>query len=402
MMANPFVGLLRVAWMEFRAHLRSPRLVILAALFALVVLGVSYGSSRPFESPFANQTQLYVHPTIANESGVLHYGLVAYLCDFFGAPKPGQTLGVWRVIYDRISTTEELLREIVTNESGFIRYDIGTTVPDTNASLQVRQSGERFGSSAYFFPALMNQTFTLAGGGGSGFSTPVASDFVVNFHILDLNGVVATAVNISLNETSTGHPDEHGFYALHVPQGDYMLNFTYKGYTESQPVSNRAPSGPVWASGADAVLALMTLSIMPLLLPIVAIAVSFDAVARERVQGSMELLLSRRVTRAGILSGKFVGAFVSVLIPVLATILAGIGLISTVSGSAPSAGFATLFIVSSLFLVAVYILLMLLLSTLAKSVGTAVVFGVVVAAAALWLVGLFVLSAFAFQRKAES
>jgi ABC-type transport system involved in multi-copper enzyme maturation permease subunit len=133
----------------------------------------------------------------------------------------------------------------------------------------------------------------------------------------------------------------------------------------------------VYENGADAVLLNLVYGFMGLVLPIMAIAVSFDAIARERAQGSLELLLARRVRRDGILIGKFLGAFGAIAVPVVGVLLAGIAVVTSLSGRPPTGTFALAVFGASLFLIAVYVLLMLLFSALAKSVGTAVVFGVV-------------------------
>jgi ABC-type transport system involved in multi-copper enzyme maturation permease subunit len=236
------------------------------------------------------------------------------------------------------------------------------------------------GGDVYFGRDLVNQTFTFVQG-QSGFSTPTSSQDIFYLHVLALDGTPATGAEVYLNDSLLGHPDANGYFRIDITRGEHTVRLAFRGQNETFPVHGFETGSPVFSSGADAVLVFLSVSLMPLLLPIVAIAVSFDAIARERVQGSLELLLSRRVRREGILVGKFLGAFLSIALPVIMVLFAGLGVVTLASGRAPALPLAVAFMLASLFLVTIYVLLMLIFSTLAKSVGTAVVFGVVV-----WLV----------------
>ncbi|TLZ56253.1 MAG: hypothetical protein E6K15_06465 [Methanobacteriota archaeon] len=381
-MANPFVGMGRIAWMEVRSHLRSPRLIILAALFALAVLGAAYGLSQPQPGVFQNRPQVFAHPAIVNVSGVSHYWAIGWFADQYGVPVGGQELGFYSLEYNISGVTEHLLNSSTTSAAGFASFELGTGLPQSNASFQIRptQTAGPGPGGVYFGRDLVNQTFTLVQG-QSGFSTPTSSQDLFYLHVLALDGIPATGADVYLNDTLLGHPDANGYFRIDVTPGEHTVRLAFRGQNQTFPVRGFESSGPIFSSGADAVLVFLSISLMPLLLPIVAIAVSFDAIARERVQGSLELLLSRRVRREGILVGKFLGAFLSITLPVIVVLFAGLGVVTLASGRAPALSLAVAFMLASLFLVAIYVLLMLIFSTLAKSVGTAVVFGVVV-----WLV----------------
>lgn len=362
--------------MEFWSHLKSPRLLILVVLFALLIFGASYGMSQS-TNPFQNETRAFLHPAIVNESGIDHFLVIGWFADIAGTPKPGISVSLYRTNYTTYPEipTRTLVGQASTNDSGFVSFDVGTVMPE-NASFEV-QGGQGSVGMAGFFPELRNETVTIVSG-GYGYSGPFGSSNGEYFHILTLQGTPATEASIYLNDTLVGHPDANGFFSTEITPGEHTLKVTYKGWEQTFPVYGYPTYGPTYESGADAVLLGISYSFMPLILPIVAIAVSFDAIARERAQGSLELLLCRRVRREGILAGKFLGAFASIAVPVVAVLLAGAGVVAAVSGRAPTASFVAAVVLSSLFLVSVYVLLMLLFSSLAKSVGTAVVFGVVV------------------------
>ncbi len=137
--------------------------------------------------------------------------------------------------------------------------------------------------------------------------------------------------------------------------------------------------GPGLPVGPDLAILFMV-GFISLIVPIFSIVVTFDAVSKERVQGTLDLLLSRPVSRSGVLLGKFLGAFVAVAFPVSVVIPAGLAAISLHTGQAPSAPFAVTFYAMTLLIVAYYVLLQIIFSTIAKTSGTAVLYGVL-----LWL-----------------
>lgn len=382
MIGNPFVGLARVGWMEFWSHLKSPRLLVLVILFALLVFGASYGLSQTSNPGFFNAASLHAHPAIRNESGTDHYLIVAWDADQRGTPQPGKAYTIYTIDFRLPGGGRQLLANVSTNGTGWFTYDVGTTLP-LNLSYDIETAGADQSSApgremawVVFDPSLVSKTFTLSWGFTTS-SGPFGTENMFFGHVVTTAGYPATGANVYLNDTFVGHPNGNGYIQGSLSPWQQTLRFVYNGYDESYTVTGQPSSGPVYENGADYVL-LTVSQFFGLLLPIASIAVSFDAVARERAQGSLEVLLARKVRREGILAGKFLGAFAAVALPVVAVLLAGAGVLTMASGVTPSGGFVAVLIASSLFLVAVYILLMLIFSTLAKSVGTAVVFGVVV------------------------
>ncbi len=247
---------------------------------------------------------------------------------------------------------------------------------NTSFSLQVPSIVRAGLGGALFFPALVNTTFTISEV-AFGYSGPFGYKSVALVHLLAIDGDPATGASVYLNGTFVGRPNTLGFVSVSLPPGASTLNVSYQGYQLSLPLYGDSASGPAYLNGADAVLLTLSESFLSASLPIVAIALSFDAIARERAQGSLEILLCHRVRREGILVGKFLGALVSVALPVVAVLLAGAVIVAVVSGLTPTASFVAGVLLASCFLVAVYVLLMLVLSNLAKNVGTAMVLGAV-------------------------
>ncbi len=381
MTGNPFAGMARIGWMEFWTHLKSPRLIVLVILLSLLMFGVAYGMTQT--SPgFSGYTNVTVYPAIRNETGTDHYLVIGWVADDRGVPRASASVNVYFQDYmsPTFNGTGTLIAALSTNASGFASYDAGTSVPE-NVSYAMQYGNSGFGSASFgtpqYRPWKPNATIML-GRVSYGTSTgPFGTQSSFSLQVMTTDGYPAATADIYLDGNLSGRPDTNGFYSAPLPGGSHTLNVTYAGYTESQELHAMTPGGPQYENGADAVLIGLVGSFMSLVLPIMAIAVSFDAVARERSQGSLELLLARRVRREGILAGKFLGAFTSIALPVVVVLSAGIAIVTWVSGRAPTTTFALAVYGASLFLIAVYVLLMLLFSTLAKSVGTAVVFGVV-------------------------
>ncbi len=380
MTGNPLAGAARIGWMEFWSHLRSPRLIILAVLLALLVFGVSYGMSQTATPGNYSYSTLNVYPAIRNESGVNHYLVIGWVADERGVPQANVAVNVFFQNYSNPSTDPRgtFLTTLQTNASGWVLYDAGTREP-VNVGYGLEYADHSFSSVGFTRPP-SNVTFFVGRLGSTSFYGPYGGETTFSLQAVTPDGYPATGASVYLDGNLTGALDANGFLSVRIPDGNHLINITYRGYQETYPVSATPSGGPVYQNGADAVLLNLVGGFMGLILPIVAIAVSFDAIARERAQGSLELLLARRVRREGILVGKFVGAFAAIAVPLVAVLLGGIGVVTALSGRAPTGTFAVAVFGASLFLVAVYVLLMLLFSTLAKSVGTAVVFGVV-----LWL-----------------
>ncbi len=382
MTGNPFVGTARIGWMEFWSHLKSPRLIVLVVLLSLLMFGVAYGMTQTASPGFSSSSSLSVYPAIRNESGTNHYIVIGWVADDRGVPKPGVSISVY--LQDptnpSFNGTGTLITTLQTNGSGFVSYDVGTTRPE-NVSYAMQYGNFGFGSAFFgtsqYPPWPPGATFMLGRFTYGSSSGPFGTESSFSFQVMTTDGLPATAADVYLDGNLSGHPDANGFYIAPLPQGSHTVNISYAGYEQGQELREIPPSGPQYENGADAVLISLVGGFMGLILPIMAIAVSFDAIARERAQGSLELLLARRVRREGILAGKFLGAFASIALPVVVVLLAGIAFVTSASGRAPTTTFAMAVFGASLFLIAVYVLLMLLFSTLAKSVGTAVVFGVV-------------------------
>ena len=356
-------GLPQVFFQEFLGNVKSIRFLVMAAVSALVVVGGAYGISGVFGGGGFGQPPFIVWTHPAFDANGDHVA-VAWVADPFGAPVSGRT-----AIFEDLNRTR--LGENTTNADGFTRLNVGTEV---YVSVTVRSGTFEIGRSVdWGFLPPVNFTYQTDQADYDGDNA--YDDLAV--HVLDLYGY-PIAGRVLVNETEVARLEERTGYALiELPAGSSNVTIEAGGQSVEFNAFVFEDGGPSFLAGPDFVL-LVIATFSGLIVSIFAIVISFDAVSKERVQGTMDLLLSRPASRTGVLLGKFLAAFGAVALPVTVVNLAGIGMISAASGKAPTGSFATAFVLYSLLLIAYYVLLQLSLSTLAKTSGTAVLFGVLV------------------------
>lgn len=364
-------GMPQVAWQELLVNLKSVRMIVMALLSCLLIVGGAYGFTTLFSSGggFGGLPQVVAWGHQAYASNGNHVAVV-WVSDPYGAPIGGRPVEFYNESRPP-PAAGELLGTVTTDSNGFARLDVGTA---DFVSATVRVGTVMAGAGIGFYPLMVNFTTATLQGDFSRHGLPDG----MGIHVLDRSGDPANAV-VSVNGTTVGPVDSYGYRRVDLPVG--LSNLTVEVSGEAETLSTYVPDEPggglPFASGPDFVL-IVIMSLSFLVISIFAIVLSFDAVSKERVQGTMDLLLSRPSSRTGILLGKFLGAFGAVALPVTLVNLAGVGVITAVSGMGPTGGFAAAFIGGSLLLIAFYVLLQLVFSTYAKTSGTAVLFGVLV------------------------
>ena len=354
-----FRGLPQVARQEFLANLKSVRLLLMVIILALAVVGGSYGLSGGPGGPSLSPLVVWAHA--AYESNDSHVASV-FVADPFGSPRTNTqvTFSTFR--------PEETLGVARTDGDGFVRFPMGNR---SEVYVVAEVGTVVFGTSVFWFPSPVNftsVTYQFDFDGDGLFET-------LAVHVVDRAGDPAPA-RLSVNGTSVQDVDSRGYGRLSLPRGLSNITIEVRGEVESFTVDVvEPPSGSLFGT-PDATLFLLSAVFLYLIVPIFAIVVTFDAVSKERVQGTLDLLLSRPVSRTGVLLGKFLGSFAAVAFPVTFVNLAGLGVITAASGESPSGGFAAGFLGFTLLLIAFYVLLQIIFSTLAKTSGTAILFGV--------------------------
>ncbi|RLF48736.1 MAG: hypothetical protein DRN20_03890, partial [Thermoplasmata archaeon] len=134
--------------------------------------------------------------------------------------------------------------------------------------------------------------------------------------------------------------------------------------------------GRIKINDANDVIRFMGSTVLYIMIPIVAIALSFDSIVKEKIQNSMVFLLSRPVGRKEIVLGKFIGMSAVLIIPMIIVNLGGIMLISHATGTEASMKYILTFLLVTSVLTMIYILLQITLSSIAKTTGTAILSGI--------------------------
>lgn len=358
--ADAFRGASIVARRDFLANMRSVRVIIISVLMLLVMVGAAFGISGLVPSGPGNEYILWVNlaypSTIPSEAG-----LVAWVSDSFGGPRGGIEL-----VLGESQGFEFVERQRkATNATGWVKFlNLGPGF--WSVRLQV---GTGTSEHSYFIdPVPPPYNFTVATQQIDRARDGSFGD--VLWHAVRIDGAAAIGADVRVNGTSVGATDANGFFGHVFDPGVYELNVTYLGESLPQQVIVGEPGPTPFQSGPDSVLFFL-ISIMSFFAPIVAIAVSYDALTKERAHGSLELLLVRPSSRTGLALGKFLGAFASVALPVLGVSFIALAVISLLTGGSPDATFTTTFLVGTLALLATYILIMQVFSTVVKSSGTA-------------------------------
>ena len=114
--------------------------------------------------------------------------------------------------------------------------------------------------------------------------------------------------------------------------------------------------------------------------PIIAIALSFDLIVKEKMQNSLDLLLCRPVSRRAIAFGKFLGTMTALALPVFLVNILAVVITMVLSGKGITILQASGFIIYTILFLTIYIALAQMISGLVKTTTTAILSGIV-----LWL-----------------
>jgi len=362
----PFLrGAPTIARQEFLGNLKSVRMIIMVSLLSLAVVGGAYGLGAG-TGGFSGLGPIVVwgHPAYAENGS---HVAVVWLSDPFGAPYADR-----QVEFTEAEIGQTVIGRVRTDGDGFARLDVGNR---RIVNVAGRTGTSEAGTVIVFSPVIEN--FTIAT-----YSADTDEDNWVDdlgVHVLNVTGDPVSA-RILVNGTYEADVDPRGYGHVVLPEFEGSVDLTVEvaGEGQTQQVYvYEDPLGSLFGT-PDATLFLIAAIFMTLIVPIFAIVITFDAVSKEKVQGTLDLLLSRPVSRTGVLIGKFLGAFGAVAFPLTLVNLAAIGVLSATSGESPTGSFAAAFLGYSLVLVAMYVLLQLIFSSIAKTSGTAVLFGVLV------------------------
>lgn len=383
-------GWLAVATKEGRATILSPRFVIIASVLALAVLGGTY-SIVP-STGFRAAEQVVYGFTYWPELNRSDPAMAVFVTSLTGEPLSGATVQLVRVE----GRDREVLEEKQT-DGGWARFDdLASRWPDDTLLLivpgdptpqAIAITSPDWTEIPRDYYGILSARFVYLG---------VADRQPLSLVFLDSRGAAVVGADVSIwkpdefpddpfhanppggweayrNGTTgpNGHflrpdPLSPGTYLVHAEQGD--LNGTTM-------VSFSGSADPL-SQGPDGVLAFVGVTFLSFLLPVVALVLGYDAISRERSEGSLDLLLSQPVGRVGVAVGKVVGAFGSAALPVVVVLTASALLIWSWSGSAPTLSFVGTFLAIALFALFSYTVVFLAISALMKNMGSALLVSV--------------------------
>ena len=369
---NPFEwfrGSLVVAWRDFTANATSVRGVFVSILMLLVMIGAAFGLSglAPTGPGIQNEYVLWASPAYPTNGSAA--GVVVWVADVFGEGRPDVDIALGEPVLP--NDPDFVFRERatrITNGTGWVAFpDLGPGFWPlemrvgilTSTSLVLLDPSPPPGNATLWL-----RRFEVLGDGA-------ARD--VGLQVMRPEGRPVAGAEVRLNGTLQGMTSGDGFFHLRLGAGVWSVAVDVAGERFGQDVfvTESLVSLPI-ASGPDSILFFLAYILMGVFGPIVAIALSYDALAKERFQGSLELLLVRPATRTGLAVGKFLGTFASVAVPVVGVQLASLAGIAGLTGEWPEAGFAAAFILGTMALLASYVLIMQIFSTFMKSAGTAI------------------------------
>ncbi|HYY47757.1 MAG TPA: ABC transporter permease subunit [Thermoplasmata archaeon] len=360
-------GLFPIGRHEFLVNLKSIRMLIMIVVLALIVVGGAYGIGRGTGGGGGgggSSFNIWPHPAIGSSGQNV---TVVWVSDPFGAPLPDTTV----VFSDNSQPTEQRLGTVSADADGFARFETGD---HTRIFVRARVGNSEVGTSVFFDQEIGN--FTVQRNQNELDNDGRYND--LGIHVLTRAGQPAAA-RLYLNSTYVKTVDARGYGRLELPPGESNVTVEVAGENETQGAyAFERIQTPAFSSGPDFVLLIIASVFATFVIPLFATVITFDAVSKERVQGTIDLLLSRPTSRIGALLGKFLGIFLAIALPVIFVNLVGIGVLTAVSGRAPTGSFVLAFLSLSLLLIAFYMPVQLIFSTFAKTSGTAILFGILV------------------------
>lgn len=371
-----FRGALIVAGRDLRANSRGFKVWIICGLTLLAVLAAAFGISGLGAGGPSLATQYALWSTASYPANNSSAGIVVWVSDYLGNPDPGQVVVLGRANLTNGSFIERT--RATTNVTGWASFpNLGNgswPLRLTEGALKIPGGVQIASQRPTENLSVTLRQFDLIGDGAG-------RD--VSLQAMWSDGTPAEGAQVKINGGSSTVTDANGFHHERFADGTWVITVSYRGETFASGLTiQRSPLAIIpYLQGPDALLLFLGVALLGIIVPIIAIAMSYDAVAKERMQGSLELLLSRPASRTGVAVGKFLGSFLSVGLPMLGVLLGVVVGVAAATGKFPDSVFVVAFMIGTLGLIAAYVLIMQIFSTLAKSPGNAILAAIVV-----WLV----------------
>ncbi len=378
-------GIFVITKREFIANIKSFRSIVMVIILALIMVGAAMGFARLSASDDVEEDMRY--NVMAMDPDGLANDLVVFLYEkrtFEPIAGRGIFLGIEELeipVYN--GTTDENGHWVAKNlTSGFHWLNIVNPDEDDGGGGIFGDSGPST-SSTYIYIAHEN-TVPYPMLGVHAWDDDVREAGVeadVAVHVTGLDGSPLQGATVTVG-TLTNTTDARGMTTfLKVKKGLYNVTATGEGLSGMGRVNvthretERDPFSFALA-GPDEILRITASIAIGMVGPIYAIVLCFDAVFRERLTGSIDYLLCRPMGRRAVLTGKFLGVLAALMVPISAVSLMSVGVVWQYADKAPTGELVWGFLIYTVFLIAIFVLLQIIFSTLAKTTGTAILSGI--------------------------
>lgn len=393
---KPFFGLFIIAKREFFANLKSVRMLVLMALFILAVLGGTYGITRLSTTTTLPEVEVLAWALLGDYDG---YGysddLVVRITDGEGDP-------IFNAEVEYVSfedDSEEVFFDGYTDQDGVaIIQNISFSMLGTYV-IKVTHDNKEYGpvktsyaielspKPVYIFAQSLDLDDDNVEDDALAIVTDINGTPIANAEVTitssnyENSGLTNSKGIITFTNLKAGRSGEFGT----VSPKNYDVEVTYSGSTSTNSFKvyqdDESRANLFELEGPDEIIYVIASIFIIMLGPIIAIALSFDSITKEKLQKSLDFLLCRPTGRRNIILGKFMGILSAIALPVTVINLLAVALISSVTQESPTGTLVAGFIGYTIVFIAIYILLQQIFSTLAKTTGTAILSGI-----AVWLI----------------
>ncbi|MEM0152301.1 MAG: ABC transporter permease subunit, partial [Thermoplasmata archaeon] len=190
--------------------------------------------------------------------------------------------------------------------------------------------------------------------------------------VSSLNGSVPSGLSLYINNSYAGSPNQYGFIVAYG-----IGNVTIKYGNNTLPLAHLSPINSISSINVKSLINSVASSLITFFVPIAGIIAGYDSIAKDKVSGALELIISRPVKRETIYWAKTLGTFISILILFLISII--IFYITALNyGLVLSILNLIAIFVSVAFLSFIFILIESFSGFFSKSLSTPIIWGIVI------------------------
>jgi ABC-type transport system involved in multi-copper enzyme maturation permease subunit len=401
-------GIYIITKRELRSHIKSLRMVILMVLFVLAILGGAYGmSALSIQSDIVKSPEVvgWVFKVAADDDG-LDNDLLIYFTDVDGVPVDGvdykisyKTKTQEAIISERENAPAKTFVKNVNKSSRYTIYHLQASNMEFSkgdytayrmfAMVWISVATHEFYGSQYY---MASQVLDL----DEENRINDAIIMVIDTKTTDFEPVASLKVTLGTEDNPYSNvwvnTNENGVCVFHnldagtldpvtfqttgenyIFSAEYTINGTeFETSTGAELIYDLSLADLFKTDNPNQVLAFVALMFITYLGPLTAVVLAFDSISKERLQNSLDFLLSRPVSRRSIAAGKLFGTFLAIAIPVTVINVIGIFIIWGKTGNMPDTFFSLAFLVFTLAFIAIYVILAQIFSTIMKSTATAI------------------------------